>query len=306
MWRRRATTVRRSTVHRLLPLLLLLTAGPSLADPVATSVSELTSDRVATPAAEPVATPARRSSSSEGGSVSSSTGSDSVAASASELTSGDRVATSVSEWTSDMHRWLVEQMPGGTVTMRDGALVIDDNAGCTVWLREKLTAPVVITYEATIVARDGPNDRVSDLNYFWMARDPQASDGCPFAPGHGRSGKFADYDSLLTYYVGFGGNVNSTTRFRRYDGTPVRPLLPEHDLSEKRFLLEANKTYRIKLVARDGVAEFWRNGEKIFSFRDPAPLTTGWFAFRTVKSHLEIRHFRADGTHAVEPRMDTN
>jgi len=30
----------------------------------------------------------------------------------------------------------------------DGALVIDDNAGCTVWLREKLTAPVVITYEA--------------------------------------------------------------------------------------------------------------------------------------------------------------
>ena len=231
-------TVRRSTVHCLLPLLLLLAASPS-------------------PASEPV-------------------------------------AASASEWTSDMHRWLIEQMPGGTVTVHDGALVIDDDAGCTVWLREKLTAPVVITYDATVVARVGFNDRVSDLNCFWMARDPTADDGCPFAAGHGRSGKFSDYDSLLTYYVGCGGNGNSTTRFRRYDGTPVRPLLPEHDLSEKRFLLEANKTYRIKLVARDGVAEFWRDGEKIFSYRDPAPLTDGWFAFRTVKSHLEIRHFRVE------------
>jgi hypothetical protein len=196
--------------------------------------------------------------------------------------------------TSALRYWRVEQMPGGNVTVRDGALVIDDNAGCTVWLRAKLTAPVVITYEAIVVARGGPNDRVSDLNCFWMARDPSADGGCPFASGHGRSGKFSDYDSLLIYYVGCGGNANTTTRFRRYDGTEARPLLPEHDLSEKRFLLEANKTYRIKLVARDGVAEFWRDGEKIFSYRDPAPLTTGWFAFRTVKSHLEIRHFRVE------------
>jgi len=217
---------------------------------------------------------------------------DSVAGSASPSTgSGSQAA----ELTSDLRRWLVEQMPGGTVTVRDGALVIVDAAGCTVWLREKLTAPVVITYEATVISRGGPNDRVSDLNCFWMARDPQAGDGCPFAPGHGRSGKFADYDSLLTYYVGYGGNTNSTTRFRRYDGTAARPLLPEHDLSDQRFLLEANRTYRIKLVARDGVAEFWRDGEKIFTYRDPAPLTAGWFAFRTVKSHLEIRHFRVDG-----------
>ena len=198
------------------------------------------------------------------------------------------------ELTSDLRPWLVEQMPAGTVTVRDGALVIDDNAGCTVWLHEKLTAPVVITYEATVVARGGPNDRVSDLNCFWMARDPQTSDGCPFAPGRSRSGRFADYDSLFTYYVGYGGNVNSTTRFRRYDGTPARPLLPEHDLSDQRFMLEANKTYRIRLVARDGVAEFWRDGENIFTYRDPAPLTAGWFAFRTVKSHLEIRHFRVE------------
>ena len=82
------------------------------------------------------------------------------------------------------------------------------------------------------------------------------------------------------------------TRFRRYDGTSERPLLPEHDLSAKQFLLEPNHAYRIRLVARDGIAEYWRDGEKIFTFRDPAPLAGGWFALRTVRSHLVIRDLR--------------
>ena len=187
--------------------------------------------------------------------------------------------------------WAVEQMPGGTVTGRGGALVIEDAAGCTVWFREKLTAPVAIDYDVTVVARGGPHDRVSDVNCFWMASDARSPDA-PFAPGRARSGKFSDYDSLLTYYVGYGGNTNSTTRFRRYNGTAARPLLPEHDLKERKFLLEANRAYHLRLVARDGVAEFWRDGERIFSYRDPAPLTGGWFALRTVQSHLEVRNFR--------------
>jgi hypothetical protein len=179
-------------------------------------------------------------------------------------------------------------MPGGHVHAQDGALVIEDAAGCTVWFREKLTAPVEISYDVTVVAAGGSHDRVSDVNCFWMARDPKSPEALPA----GRSGKFSDYDSLLTYYVGCGGNENTTTRFRRYDGTPARPLLPEHDLREKKFLLEPNATYHIRLVARDGTAEFWRDGVKIFSFHDPAPLTSGWFGFRTVKSHLVIRNFR--------------
>ncbi len=196
--------------------------------------------------------------------------------------------TAVPPPTGNLAAWHVEQMAGGDVIVRDGTLVIRDTAGATVWYREKLTAPVEISYDVTVVSRGGPFDRVSDLNCFWMATDPKAPDRIP----SGRSGKFSDYDSLLTYYVGYGGNNNRTTRFRRYDGTAARPLLPEHDLSEPRVLLEGNRTYRIRLVARDGVAEYWRDGEKIFTFRDPAPLTSGWFAFRTVKSHLEVRNFK--------------
>ena len=191
------------------------------------------------------------------------------------------------DFAGDLRQWAAEQMPGGTVTARDGGLVIEDAAGCTVWFREKLTAPVEITYDITPVAKGGPHDRVSDMNCFWMARDSKSA-----AMPADRSGKFSDYDSLFTYYVGMGGNDNTTTRFRRYDGTAARPLLPEHDLRDKKFLLEPNRTYHIRLVARDGVAEYWRDGEKLFSFHDPAPLTSGWFAIRTVRSHLVIRDFR--------------
>jgi hypothetical protein len=187
----------------------------------------------------------------------------------------------------DMAAWNVEQAPGGSVVAREQALVIEDQGGCTVWLREKLVAPVEISYEVTVVAKGGPHDRVSDVNCFWMASDPAS----PTMPA-GRSGRFADYDSLRTYYVGMGGSDNTTTRFRRYAGDGTKPLLPEYDLREKKYLLRGNTSYRIRLVARNGTAEFWRDGEKIFSYADPRPLTEGWFGIRTVNSHLEIRSVR--------------
>lgn len=191
------------------------------------------------------------------------------------------------DFRAGLGQWVVEQQPGGTVTTADGHLIIADQGGCTVWFKPRLTAPVVITY----TVRMSSAARVSDLNCFWMASDPVRPDDL-FAAGHVRTGKFATYDTLRTYYVGYGGNANTTTRFRRYDGTAARPLRPEHDLAGRRFLLEPNRVFRLRLVARDGVAEFWRDGEKLFSYRDDAPLTTGWFAIRTVKSHLEIRNFQ--------------
>jgi len=191
------------------------------------------------------------------------------------------------EFDQALTRWSVEQMPGGTMSAREGTLVIEDQDGCTVWLRQKLTAPVEISYDVTVVAKGGRHDRVSDVNCFWMATDP-ASVAMPA----GRSGRFDAYDSLKTYYVGMGGNENTTTRFRRYAGDGTKPLLSGHDLRGAEFLLEPNKTYHLRIIARDDVAEFWRDGKKVFSFHDPAPLTEGWFGIRTVHSHLEVGGFR--------------
>jgi hypothetical protein len=189
----------------------------------------------------------------------------------------------------NLEAWRVEQAPGGSVAVQGNALVIEDQAGCTVWLREKLVAPVVISYEVTVVSRGGPHDRVSDVNCFWMASDPAT----PLRLAE-RSGRFDEYDSLQTYYVGMGGYDNTTTRFRRYAGDGTKPLLPENDLRAKKYLLTGNTTYRIRLVARNGTAEFWRDDEKIFSYADARPLTEGWFGVRTVNSHLEIRHVRVE------------
>jgi Domain of unknown function (DUF6250) len=178
------------------------------------------------------------------------------------------------------------------VTADHGTLDIDVPAGCTVWFKHEIAGPVVIEYEATAISAGGENDRVSDLNCFWMARNRQD----PTSPLiHPRSGRFADYNDLLTYYVGYGGNTNTTTRFRRYIGDKVeRPLLPEHDLKDAPHLLVPNKTMHIRLVADGSTIQYFRDGEKVFDFHDDQPYTSGWFAFRTVKSHLRIRDFRVE------------
>lgn len=189
---------------------------------------------------------------------------------------------------ADPSNWVIEQQPGGSVQLEKGTLEIKGVGGCTVWWRTKLTAPVEIRYTAIVLMEGGEFDRLSDLNCFWMASDPKHPDDLFYA-GHGRTGAFADYDALQTYYVGYGGNYNSTTRFRRYQGGGPRPLLPEHDLRKPPFLLEPNHAYQIRLVARpDGVVQFYRDGELVFDYRDSEPLREGWFGIRTVKSHIRI------------------
>lgn len=185
------------------------------------------------------------------------------------------------DFTHGLSHWTVELEKGGTVEAKGGILSLDVPAGCTVWFRPELHGPVAIEYEATMIRRGGPSDRVSDLNCFWMAGDARVK----------RSGKFADYNTLRGYYVGQGGNTNSTTRFRRYIGDPVlRPLLPEHDL--KAPLLEANTPMHIRLVADGGHIQYSCDGRVIFDYQDPQPYTRGRFGFRTTFSHVELRNFR--------------
>jgi hypothetical protein len=202
------------------------------------------------------------------------------------------VAAAPEPFPSDLAGWVVEQQAGGTVSVSGGALVIDDAAGCTVWRREPLRAPVRIRFLATVTGGEGR--RVSDLNFFWMATDPRAADGF-FGLETGRNGKFESYDALRTYYVGCGGNGNSTTRFRRYDGAGGRPLLPEHDLTDPAALLEAGRSYRVEIVVEASGRTTWsRDGVRWFDFLDPEPLREGWFGFRTVWSRIEIRNFLID------------
>jgi hypothetical protein len=189
-----------------------------------------------------------------------------------------------------LDRWSAELQSGGSVAARDGTLIIDVPAGCTVWLKTPLDGRVMIEYEATVISRGGANDRVSDLNCFWMARDARSPDDL-FATA--RHGKFEEYNLLRGYYVGVGGNGNTTTRFRRYIGdAELRPLLPQHDLHDPTDLLTANVPQTIRIIASGNRIEFWRDERRLFEMDDEQPYTSGHFAFRTTHSHLEIRGFR--------------
>ncbi len=180
--------------------------------------------------------------------------------------------------------WKVEMdsLPGSNVFTKNGRLVLDTKGGVTVWLKKELSGNYIIEYERTVVLNGGNNDRLSDLNQFWMATDPKSLNLFT------RNGRFEEYDSLLLYYVGFGGNSNTTTRFRKYLGNGEKNILNERN----DFLLEANKLYKIKISVVDGVISYWVNGSCLFLFNDPEPFEKGYFGFRSTWSRHEIDNIK--------------
>jgi Domain of unknown function (DUF6250) len=190
----------------------------------------------------------------------------------------------------DASQWVLEaESPAARVIARDGMLDIDTPAGLTLWFKPRLEGPVEIEFDAIAVSEGGANDHVSDLNVFWMASNRDGSAPFPSL----RQGRFSEYNDLLTYYVGLGGNRNTTSRFRRYVGdAELRPLLPEHDLAAPEVLLVPNRKQTIVLVADRNTIEYKRDGKTLFRLEDASPYLGGWFALRTTQSHLRIQRLR--------------
>ncbi|ACU05036.1 DUF6250 domain-containing protein [Pedobacter heparinus] len=188
----------------------------------------------------------------------------------------------------DCKDWVAEidNLPGHTSTVYtySNALVLDTWGGVTVWLNKKLTGNIQIEYDRIVQMGKGCNDRIGDLNQFWMATDPKN------ASLFTRSGKFQEYDNLNLYYAGVGGNFNTTSRFRKYLTPTSKPVVKEY--TDKEHLLEANKVYRIKIIVKNGTSSFWLNGECWFNYTDPSPLTSGYFGFRSLQSRQEIKNLR--------------
>ncbi len=163
---------------------------------------------------------------------------------------------------------------------------VNASAGATVWYKKKLSANLIITYNIAMIDSGGRNDRVSDLNAFWMASDPVRD--TPFK----RNGKFSSYDDLNLYYAGVGGHDNTTTRFRRYRHGTDKSVLQEY--TDKEHLLEGNKPYSVKIMVRDRRTSFSINGVQYFEYDDTVPLKEGYFAFRTTKSRQRITNFNIE------------
>lgn len=186
------------------------------------------------------------------------------------------------DFSGDLSNWIIEtgESEDANVSIENEKLVIDVDRGATVWLDKKLSGNIQIEYNRRVVMEGGKNDRLSDLNQFWMANDPKRTNLFT------RQGNFKEYDSLQLYYFGIGGNRNTTTRFRKYTGKGERVLI--HDFREEKHMLEPNQTYHVKTIFRDGLTKVYIDGEEVFSFEDEEPYTEGYFGLRTTESRHEI------------------
>ena len=186
----------------------------------------------------------------------------------------------------DLSSWIVEfeQPESSTIELIDKKLNLSSSKGATVWFNHKLSGNIMITYNATLVDAGGKNDRVSDLNAFWMASEPQKEN--PF----GRNGHFEAYDNLNLYYAGVGGHYNKFTRFRKYNSNGEKPVLKEY--SDAPHLLNGNKTYTIKIVVNNGLIQYYLNDELYWELKDRMPYKEGYFGFRTTISHQQFSNFK--------------
>ena len=184
-----------------------------------------------------------------------------------------------------MKNWVVES-PVNTdpkIGVHKGKLKIEVTDGATVWFKKKLSGNYLIQFTRKVVMAGGDRDRLSDLNMFWAATDPRNKNLFT------RTGVLEEYDSLQMYYVGMGGNYNSTTRFRKYEGNGERNLLQEY--TDDEHLLKANQTYFVQIVVYKGTTELYINGKRFFHFKDAKKPVEGYFGIRTTKSHHEVDDF---------------
>ena len=197
--------------------------------------------------------------------------------------------------------WRVEsESPDYRVTFRGDTCEILSPKGLTLWRKEKMRQDMTVEYDACVVDEGKDGDRLSDMNCFWLASDPKAKD--LWARAGWRSGIFVRCYTLQMYYLGYGGNHNTTTRFRRYDGDEAgvddanrRPAILK-EYTDADHLLKANHWYHVKIESKHGHTRFFIDGECIVDYLDPQPLESGWFGFRTTLSRTRITNFKAYDT----------
>ena len=203
---------------------------------------------------------------------------------------------------SDFSRhWQVEsESPSATVTFTGDTCEITAPKGLTLWRKEQMRGNMTIEYDAMVVDEGRPGDRLSDLNCFWMASDPKAK--TVFTRAAERQGVFNNCYALQLYYVGYGGNHNTTTRFRRYDGNTDAAHRPAilREYRDKDHLLKPNHWYHVRLRTMNGRVEYFIDGRQIVAYDDPKPLTQGWFGFRTTASRTRITNFRYAPSQAID------
>lgn len=196
----------------------------------------------------------------------------------------------------NVEKWVPEDASGKfRMTTTNGVTEIIAPEGLTLWYNERLTGNYEISYRIQMVMKGGRYDRLSDMNCFWGAVDPKYPDEI-HARGKWRAGIFKNYNTLNLFYVSYGGNHNSTTRFREYhseyygqENDWVKPLLKEY--TDEPHLLSPNRWYEVVITVANGRTAYAVNGEVLFSHTLEKGQANGYFALRLLKNHVRISDF---------------
>ena len=195
----------------------------------------------------------------------------------------------VSNAQSWQKQWRVESESSQYKVIQNGGdtLEIVSPRGLTLWNVSPLRGDVTVEFDAQVVVACS-DDRLSDLNTFFMASDPKAKN--VWTNMSVRNGAFSQQTSLQMYYLGYGGNYNTTTRFRRYAGNGQQPPIIK-EYKDSSHLLQPNHWYHVKIEKVGNRLRYFFDGECIVDYVDAKPLKQGWFGFRTTLSHTRIANF---------------
>lgn len=196
-----------------------------------------------------------------------------------------------------LKNWTIEDHSGEVKIIVSGdTLEITAPKGLTLWYNQRLTGDYEISYRVKMLMQGGKYDRLSDLNSFWGANDPEHP-GNLFARSEWRNGIFQHYKTLSLFYVGYGGNHNSTTRFRQYfakaadtSDAIARPVIKEY--TDKSHLLFPNKWYDIQIRVEKGITTYRINGEELFRLTIKNNEGDGHFGLRLLENHTLFTNFQ--------------
>ena len=193
--------------------------------------------------------------------------------------------------------WVAEDASDAVqIRVSADTMEISSPQGLTLWYRPRLTGDYTITYRICMPMCGSAYDRLSDMNCFWAANDPASPDNL-FARSEWRKGIFPRYKTLTLFYVGYGGNNNSTTRFRKYFGATettadaeARPVI--HEYTDSAHLLSPAVWYEVQIRVSHDTTTYAINGEELFRLPIVPREGDGHFGLRLLENHVLFTDFR--------------
>lgn len=173
--------------------------------------------------------------------------------------------------------------PGSGVEIADGAFIFRHMSNS--FVKQRFDGPIAMDCVATPVPTEEKSAGITDAIVIWMIDEP--GDDLLASLGKLENASLLNLMHLPFYWVDFGGSNNVTTRMRR---NPHRHMIRQ--FTDRRRLLERDRTYRITAVQMDHFVEFWVDGERWIAAHDPKPYRTGHVGFRAYNADLKVERLQ--------------